>query len=96
MAVLKNIDGTELYVDCNCGCNDGIRIRIHKDEFDYYCFWTYTNGNFYTEQGETIFRTIRKKLEKIWAIIRNKDFYYSDILMTKDEFEEFRKYINSI
>lgn len=96
MAVLKNKDGTELYVDCNCGCNDGIRIRIHKDEFDYYCFWTYTNGNFYTEQGETILRTLRKKFEKILAIIRNKDFYYSDILMTKDEFEEFRKYINSI
>ena len=96
MAVLKNKDGTELYIDCNCGCNDGIRVRIHKDDFDYYCFWTYTNGNFYTEQGETVFRTIRKKLEKIWAIIRNKDFYYSDVLMTKAEFEEFREYINSI
>lgn len=54
------------------------------------------NGNFYTGQGETVFRVIRKKLEKIWAIIRNKDFYYSDILMTKDEFNEFREYINSI
>ena len=96
MAVLKNKDGTELYVDCNCGCNDGIRIRVHKDEFDYYCFWTYTNGNFYTEQGETILRTLRKKWEKIWAIIRNKDFYYSDVLMTKNEFEEFREYINAI
>ena len=96
MAVLKNKDGTELYIDCHCGCNDGIRVRIHKDDFDYYCFWTYTNGNFYTEQGETIFKTIRKKLEKIWAIIRNKDFYYSDVLMTKDEFNEFREYINSI
>ena len=96
MAVLKNKNGTELYIDCNCGCNDGIRIKIHKDDFDYYCFWTYTNGNFYTEQGETIFRTIRRKLEKIWAIIRNKDFYYSDVLMTKEEFNEFREYINSI
>ena len=96
MAALKNKDGTELYIDCHCGCNDGIRIRVHKDDFDYYCFWTYTNGNFYTEQGETVFRTIRKKLEKILAIIRNKDYYYSDVVMTKDEFEEFKEYINSI
>ena len=43
-----------------------------------------------------MWRVFRKKLEKIWAIIRNKDFYYSDVLMTKDEFDEFRKYINSI
>ena len=96
MAVLKNKDNTELYIDCNCGCNDGIRIRVHKDDFDYYCFWTYTNGNFYTEQCETVWRIFRKKFEKIWAILRNKDFCYSDILMTKDEFNEFREYINSI
>ena len=96
MAALKNKDGTELYIDCNCGCNDGIRIRINKDEFDYYCFWTYTNGNFYTEQCEAIWKIFRKKFEKIWAIIRNKDFYYSDVVMTKTEFEEFREYINSI
>ena len=96
MAVLKNKDGQELYIDCNCGCNDGIRVSIHKDDFAYYCLWTYTNGNFYTEQCETVLKVIYKKLKKIWAIIRNKDFYYSDVKMTKDEFEEFRDYINSI
>ena len=97
MAVLKNKDGKELYVDCNCGCNEGIRFKVDKDDdFDYYCFMTYTNGNFYREQGETMWRVMRKKLEKIWAIIRNKDYYYSDIVMTKDEFEEFKEYINSI
>ena len=96
MAVMKNKDGTEMYIDCNCGCNDGVRLRIHKDDLKYYCFWTYTNGNFYSEQGETCWRVIGKKLKKIWAIIRNKDFYYSDVLMTRDEFNEFRDYINSI
>ena len=97
MAVLKNKDGKELYVDCCCGCNDGIRFKVDKDDdFDYYCFMTYTSGNFYGEQGETMWRVMRKKFEKIWAIVRNKDYYYSDIVMTKDEFEEFKEYINSI
>lgn len=96
MAALKNKDGTELYIDCNCGCNEGIRLKIDKDDLDYYCFCTYTNGNFYSEQSETVWRVLHKKLEKILAIIRNKDFYYSDILMTKAEFDEFREYINSI
>ena len=53
---------------------------------------TYTNGNFYNEQGSGW----RNKLKKIWAIIRNKDFYYSDVIMKKDEFIEFKDYINSI
>ena len=61
-----------------------------------YCFTTYTNGNFYREQSDSIFRVIRKKMKKIWAIIRNKDFYYSDVIMTKDDFKEFRSYINRV
>lgn len=96
MAVLKNKDNTELYIDCTCGCNEGIRFKVDKNDFDYYCFMTYTNGNFYKEQGDTLLKVLYKKLEKIWAIIRNKDFYYSDVVMTKDEFNEFREYINSI
>ena len=96
MAVLKNKDGTEIYIDCHCGCNDGIRFKIDKDDVDMYCFMTYTSGNFYVEQGDSFLCVFRKKFKKIWAIIRNKDYYYSDISMTKNEFEEFRKYINSI
>ena len=96
MAVLKNKDGTELLVDCHCGCNDGVRFSIDKEDFDFYCFMCYTNGNFYKEQGEKFFRILCKKLKKIWAIIRNKDFYYADIYMNKDEFNEFKEYINSI
>lgn len=96
MAVLKNKDGTELLVDCNCGCDAGIRFKVDKNDFDYYCFMTYTNGNFYREQGDTTWYVLRKKLEKIWAIIRNKDYYYSDLVLNKEEFNEFREYINSI
>lgn len=96
MAVLKNKDGKELYIDCCCGCNEGIRFKIDKDDWDYYCFMTYTNGSFYREQGDTLWHVLYKKLKKIWAIIRNKDFYYAEVTMTKAEFNEFREYITSI
>lgn len=96
MAVLKNTNGAELLVDCCCGCDEGIRFRIDKDDLDYYCFMTYTNGNFYREQGDGVFCTIYKKLKKIWAIIRNKDFYYAEVVMTKDDFNEFKEYLNNI
>lgn len=96
MAVLKNKDGTELFIDCNCGCDNGIRFRIDNNDFDLYCFMSYTNGKFYTEQCEGMCRVFCKKLKKIWAIIRNRDFYYAEMFLTKDEFAEFREYINSI
>ena len=92
MATLKSKDGNHLWITCMCGCDEGIRFVIDKDDFDYYCFMTYTNGSFYVEQG----RGWRKKLKKLWAIIRNKDFYYSEVILTKDDFAEFKKYINSI
>ena len=98
MAVLKNKDGTELYIDCNCGCDDGIRFKFDKfsDDLDYYCVMTYTNGNYYRGYSETMLRVFCEKLKKIWSIVRNKDYYYSEIIMTKAEFDEFREYINSI
>lgn len=97
MAVLKNKNGKELYVDCCCGCDSGLRLRIDKDDdLDYYCFMSYTNGKFYSEQSNTIWYVLYKKFKKILAIIRNKDFYYAEFVMTKDDFDEFKEYINSI
>ena len=96
MSVLINNDKTELIVTCGCSCDDAVHIKIDKDDYDYYTFVTFMNGNFYRDQGDKIHRIIEKKLKKIWAIIRNKDFYYSELIMNKDEFNEFKKYINSI
>jgi len=98
MAVLTTDDKTEIIVSCRCGCEDSIHIRVYKEDFDDDCFgiMTYMNGNFYSEQDETIWRVIYKKLRKIWAIIRNKDFYYSDVTMSKSDFMKFREMINSV
>ena len=96
MAMLRSQNGNNLFIDCDCGCDEGIRFRIDKDDYDYYVFMTYTNGKFYGEQEETFWQVFRKKLKKIWAIVRNKDLYYSEVCMSKNDFAEFREYINSI
>ncbi len=93
MAVLKSADGTEMIVSCNCGCDESIHFKVDRDdELDLYCFFSYLSGHFYKEQENGAW----KKLKKIWAIIRNKDYYYSDVCMNKKQFEEFRAYIDSI
>ena len=74
MAVFKNFKDNELIISCKCGCDEGIH-------FANYCFMSFTNGNFYAEQKYPFW----KKLKKIWAIVRNKDFYYSEIIMSKND-----------
>ena len=96
MSVLMSEDKKELVITCKCGCQDGIYIKVDDEDkdADYYAIVEYTNGNWYHEQGDKVFRVIGRKFKKIWAIIRNKDFYYSEILMSKEEFEKYKEYIN--
>ena len=95
MAIMISEDKKELVVNCKCGCDDTIHIKVDTDEeFDYYAFISYMNGNWYRDQDDRVFRTIWRKIKKIWAIIRNKDYYYSDVIMTKADFEQLKKYIN--
>ena len=95
MPILKSEDGKDLMVSCSCGCDNGVHINIKMDD-DEYAWVTYMNGNWYRDQNKRILYIIRDKLRKIWAIIRNKDFYYSEILMTRKDFETFREYINGV
>ncbi len=98
MAVLtgETKDTRELIMSCQCGCDEGIRIRINKDdELDDYAFVTYQNGNWYREQSGS-FKTLTEKIKKIWRIIRNKDFYYSEIIMSKEDFNKFKEYVDKV
>ena len=96
MAVLVGNDNKDILIDCMCGCDSGIRFKIDIDDCDCYCWMTYTNGQFYTEQDKSVRMVVMDKLKKIWAIIRNKDYYYSEFYMSKKEFDMFRDYLNSI
>lgn len=94
MAVLISKDKKDLVVTCKCGCGDGIHLCIHNDGEDY-AYQCFTNGNFYKEQ-DGMFKILKNKLAKIWAIIRNKDYYYSDIMMNREDFEQLKEYINQV
>ena len=88
MATLKSSDNKEMIITCSCGCDEGIRVKV-EGFFDEYCYQTYISGNFYKEQAGLL-----DKIKKIWAIIKNKDFYYSEIVMSKEDFEDYKKWIN--
>lgn len=96
MSVFFNKDNDELVVTCGCGWEDhAAHIKIlHDKEDDDFCYLTYLNGNFYKEQNQKISEVFKRKLRKIWAIVVNKDYYYSDIIMSRKEFEQFKEFIN--
>jgi len=96
MAVMRSKDGKDLLVDCSCGCDNGVRIKVQPWDEESYAFITYTNGNFYRDQEDSGWRVFCKKWKKIWAIMRGKDFYYADICMSKADFQEFKDYLSSI
>lgn len=89
MAFLENFEGNELVINCMCGCDEGINLTVNNEDENMYAIMTYTNGKFYSEQHYGFIW----KLRKIWAIITNQDYCYSDIYMTKDEFEKFKEWI---
>lgn len=103
MAILRSSNGKDLIVTCSCGCGEGVHICIERDfvdkdnpKRDTFAYVTCLNANWYRDQNMRIFEVVRFKLKKIWAIIRNKDFYYSEILMSRNDFETFREYINEV
>ena len=91
MAVMISEDKENLIVTC-CG-DDTVYLTISKEEGGIFAYQCYMNGNFYRDQYG-MFRTLTNKLKKIWAIIANKDYYYSDIVMYQDDFEQFKEFVN--
>lgn len=89
MAVFRNFKDDELIISCKCGCDEGIHFAIRDYKDGDYAFVTYTSSNYYREQCH-----FREKLKKIWAIIRNKDYYYSEVCIDKNDFEQFAEWVN--
>lgn len=96
MSILISKDKKELIVSCNCGCNNGLRLKIDKEDPEYFCYTSYLNGNWYRDQDKKIRCVVWEKIKKIIAVIFNKDFCYSEVIMTKEDFKVFKEYINGI
>ena len=89
MSIMMSKDKKELIVTCKCLCGDTVhfcKIEDTDDTEKEYAFMTYLD--------KKIGRVIKDKLKKILGIIRNKDYYYSDIVMSKEDFQQFKDYIN--
>ena len=93
MAVMISEDKKDLIVTCKCGCGAVHLTVCHEDDEEDFAYQCFMSNDFYAEQYG-VFGKFVCKLKKIWKIIRNKDYYYADVIMSKEDFEQFKKYVN--
>ncbi len=92
MSILRSDDREELIIDCNCGCDEGLRMRVNKHDDNMFFVVTYLSGHFQYKQDQTIFGVIKTKLKKIWRIITNQDYCYSEVCMSRRDLHELSEY----
>ena len=93
----KNIK--DMLVTCNCGCQEGMEFRFVKEKYDDInntdYFIELCTSEWGSEQDHGI-RRLKFVIQKIWKIIRGKDFYYSEIMLTPEQWKEFKAKINEV
>ena len=80
--------------DCNCGCNNEIRITKYKDEPDEY-YLSYHSSKWYEEQHGILW-TIKTRLIRAFKSLLGKDYLYMDIAFTKQEYDDFVESLKSM
>lgn len=78
---------------CKCGCNNGVVLKYEQEDGE--AFLSLVASKFYMEQNNFIKRFV-EKCRRIWAVIRNKEFYYFDIWIEKEELQEFKDFVNKM
>jgi len=98
MAVFISKDKKELLVTCNCGCEDAFHMRLYEEDKEYgiYGYMTFLKGNFNSDSNLSFWKILCIKFKRILRIVRNKDYCYSDTILSKEDVEEIKRYFNEI
>ena len=78
---------------CRCGCMDGVVLKFDKDDDELSL--QFVSDNFYTTQNRGKM-SFKEKVKRIWYIITNKEYCYFDILIDKNELQEFKEFVAKI
>ena len=78
---------------CRCGFMDGVVLKFDKDDDELSL--QFVSDNFYTTQNRGKM-SFKEKVKRIWYIITNKEYCYFDILIDKNELQEFKEFVAKI
>lgn len=80
----------EFVTFCNCECGNGIVLKA--DNEDEEVSLQIVSDTFYIMQDKGKM-SLREKIKRIWYIIIGKEYCYFDILIDKDELQEFKDFV---
>lgn len=76
---------------CTCGCGDGVVLRADHNK-NIGISLQLVSSNFYSGCNNKR-DSIKEKIKRIWYIICEKEYCYFDILIDKDELQEFKQFV---
>ena len=91
--VLKN--ETELVALCSCGCEEGVHLKVTKDDDGKTAFLSFVTNRFYSKQDGFLSRFI-EKLKRICCILRNKEYHYFEIVMKEADIQSFKEFVDKM
>jgi hypothetical protein len=84
-------------VNCNCGCDEAIQIKklVYDANNDEEYYLSILAGEFgATQRG--IFRTIGHRIKLAFKMLFGKEYLLTEIVMTKEELEEYKKALGEL
>ena len=87
----------DINISCNCGCGDGFSFTFRiedDDEIDWVYLSTFTSG-FYSMQCNLL-TILKRRIRAAWFMLRGKEFYLHDIVLTKEQWNDFVNTVNEV
>lgn len=78
---------------CKCGCGNGVIFKFDNEDGELSVHLVSDNYYFKQDKGKMSFR---EKLRRIWHIIVGKEYCYFDILIDKNELQEFKEFVTRL
>lgn len=75
---------------CKCGCGNGVVLKFDNVDNEFSLQLVSDSFYFRQDKGKMSFK---EKLKRIWYIIRGKEYCYFDILIDKNELQEFKEFV---
>jgi hypothetical protein len=85
------MEPVEFTLKCTDQC--GLVVMTVDPDFGTYAYTSYYRPEFYRS---SIFYTMWRRLKSAWFMLCGKDFALYDLILDKQQFEDYKKFINSI
>lgn len=73
-----------------CGCRNGVILKFDNEDEELSVQLVSDNFYFRQNKGRMSFK---EKMRRIWYIVTGKEYCYFDILIDKDELQDFKEFV---